>query len=218
MNLELLKCDLATRRNNEHIGSGLGGNTTHFLYSLTHELDLKATTLADARVELAQLIESDASHITCEDQDLINEDFLSKIPSTTQDIKHLKNGVALLNRVVPLFSEIEPQAKSIESEYDKEMKQLFKNVKCDPSRIDLDPYYGPIYRKILDKRCDDIKNIVGDNIINLIADMGKLPTYIFLFIMRVGLGIRNIVFYSLDESPQLSDLFYNVNNVLKEIS
>jgi hypothetical protein len=141
--LERLKIELGVRENNEHVGSGLGGEPSAFYFMLTHKVkaiptkEKKASfsriganeivlhvphepNLKQIRQELKTLIDNDPDKLLLNKDQLIDEQFLNSIENKTLDTRLLSNAVAEAKILVQWLDPKIELSNQINNLFDKE--------------------------------------------------------------------------------------------------
>lgn len=142
-----LKTELAIRQNNEHVGSGLGGNTTELFFLLTHKVNIgqslddkfHVTTLdngevlcsvpskpssLEARKKLTSFINSHPGKVDVTQDQLSNISFLKDLGSKSLDIKLL---ITALEEATILANWLDAKIEvknNIDKLFDKEHRAL----------------------------------------------------------------------------------------------
>lgn len=152
--LEILKLDLSTRKDNTHVGSGLGGNPGELLFLMTHKFnavhsdtetkiafngdDVVVTTnlngklnLKDIRTALSKFFTDNSITVpSASFEDLINPEFLKQQKQTPNIITHLD----VVNQTLVIKTSLDAKiAASIDSIDDNDKTLFNKLVESSPS-------------------------------------------------------------------------------------
>lgn len=176
-----LKCELAVREDNEHVGSGLGGNVSEFMFMILHESEAVATSeektritsasgtdkitihipdnafLKDVRQELTKFINSHPHKLDITKAQAANVSYIKDLQGSTIEkdllIKGLLTGYDIVSWLDPKIALQEEINKVFEKEYKDVEASFLKEMNLSTDYFDVikDKYEQNPYKRMFRK-------------------------------------------------------------------